>query len=511
MISNLTQEDINEYASSAQTISEPTGTDWTLGVLVGKTIPAKWWNWLFRAVTKRIQEARADANNMLTELKNTVIDAGLTPDSTDNTQLAQAANILSVRGIDTYVQEKKKGFFSNWTVEDCTGIPAFDSDDVITIEELKPIPLSDNRAFYMRIHQHVSDPVSDNYLHFTSTDLVNWHQITAPQGAELQSVDIVYFKDRYYFLYSVKDVHNAQLYYSDDAASWYFLRSFAEYGALGLRVVANILWMISASEQTYTNVNYYSYRTADGVNWVNASTVFRNTANTEDSVGEVTAFQGSYILGNKITTDGLTWAAIVTDWGNSAYSKVIITGEGTAIIQFNETGGDWYTLPSPSGVPVRRLGSWVFKMMGPDNHILAKDTSDGYAGITDDGLTFTKLSILYPASPLTEFFRCESYYFIGNYRSQDLETWDELTLPLGATIVQYAGIGYYIIAGNYFSSDFGINWTQGMAAGLAFCAVPVYISDTATCMTVIARDGMILRCMTFNGINRVIGTTLYLK
>ena len=511
MLNNLTQEDINEYAPSAQTISEPTGADWSQGVQVGKTIPAKWWNWLFRAITKRIQEARTDSANMLAELKNTVIDAGLTPDPTDNTQLAQAANALSVRGVDTYVQEKKKGFFSSWTTESCTGIPTFSSNDTVTIEELKPIPLSDNKAFYLRLHQHTSDPVGDNYLHYTSTDLVNWHEITAPQGAALQSVDIIYFKDRYYFLYSVKDVHNAQLYYSDDAASWYYSRSFSEYGALGLRVAANVLWMVSASSQTYANVSYHSFRTADGVSWTDAGTVFRNLGTTEDAVGEVASFQGSYILGNKITTDGLTWSVIITDWSNSAYSKVVVTGSGAAIIQFNETGGNWYTLSSPAGTPVQRLGTWVLEKMGPENRILVKDTSDGYAGLTMDGVTFTKLSILYPTDPLAEFFRCADYYIIGAYRSQDLDTWEAITLPLGVTTVQYSGVGYYIIAGNYFSSDCGINWTQGMASGIAFCAVPVYISDTATCMTVTVRDGVALRCMTFNGVNRVIGTTLYLK
>ena len=511
MINQLSQEDISEYATSALTIDEPRGTDYTQGVQVGKTIPAKWWNWLFKAATKRIHQAKDDASNMFAELKNTVTDAGLTPDPTDNTQLAQAASVLAVRGVDTYVQEKKKGYFSNWTTEGCTGLPTFSGSDTVTIEEIKPIPNSENRAFYMCLKQHTTDPVGDNYLHFTSTDMKNWHEITAPNGAELQSADIIYFKGRYFFLYSVKDVFNAQLYYSDDAASWYFSRSFSEYGALGLRIAANVLWMVSASSQTYSDVGYNSYRTTDGVSWSSAGTIFRNTGTTVDKVGEVVSFQGDYILGNKITTDGLSWSVVITDWANSAYSNAIITESGAVVLQFNEVEGAWYTIADPLSSPVKRLGSWILGFMGPEGKILAKDSADDYAGITTDGVTFTKFTIQYPSDPNAEFFRCGPYYILGAYKSTDLTTWEAITMPVGTTVPLYSGVGYYIIAGNYFSSDFGVGWTQGMAAGQAFCAVPTYISDTATCMAVTVRDNVVLRCMTFNGINRVIGTTLYLK
>ena len=511
MIDELSQESITEYGSNAQTISEPTGTDYSQGVQVGKTIPAKWWNWLFRAVTKRAEQARADANNMLAELKNTVTDAGLTPDPTDNTQLAQAANLLSVRGVDTYVQDKKRGFFSNWTSETCTGFQQFSDDDIVTIETIKPIRNSGNRAFYLCLKQHTSDPVADYYWHYTSTDLVNWHEIAAPAGAKLQTADIIYFKDRYYFLYSVEDVHNAQLYYSDDAASWYFARSFTEYGALGLRVAANVLWMISASSQTYADINYYSYKTADGASWTNAGVVFRNTGNTVDAVSEVVPYLGTYILGNKITSDGNTWSQLVADWSNSAYARVFVNTTGVAVLQFNDDENAWYTMATPQSAPVQRLGTWSLKMLGPENYILAKDTADNYAGITTDGVTFTKLSILYPTEAGAEFFRSGDYYFIGNNRSDDLDTWETVTLPVGATVLQYSTVGFYIIAGNFFSTDFGDNWVQGTAAGSPFCAVPDYVSDTATCMVIVVRDNIVLRRMTFNGVNRVIGTTLYLK
>ena len=115
MIPSLSQEELTQYASSAQTIQEPTGTDYSKGVSVGRTIPAKWWNWLFSNATKRIVQSRNDANNMLTELKNVVTDAGLTPSGSDNTQLTQAVEAKADKQIDDYVAYTKAlvGYWNN--------------------------------------------------------------------------------------------------------------------------------------------------------------------------------------------------------------------------------------------------------------------------------------------------------------------------------------------------------------------------------------------------------------
>ena len=90
MIPSLSQETITEYASEAQTIQEPTGTDYTQGVRVGRTIPAKWWNWLFRGTTRRLTQAKTDAQNMLTEMQNVVTDAGIALDSSDSHQMSKS-------------------------------------------------------------------------------------------------------------------------------------------------------------------------------------------------------------------------------------------------------------------------------------------------------------------------------------------------------------------------------------------------------------------------------------
>lgn len=113
MITQLTQENITEYASEAQTIQEPTGTDYTQGVRVGKTIPAKWWNWLFKGATRRLGQSRADAQSMLTELQNAVTDAGIALDASDSHQLSKAVLADAYAQVDKYVEDKK-AFMRTW-------------------------------------------------------------------------------------------------------------------------------------------------------------------------------------------------------------------------------------------------------------------------------------------------------------------------------------------------------------------------------------------------------------
>lgn len=510
MIDELSQETMNQYATDATAIDEPLGTNWTQGVQVGRTIPAKWWNWLFSAVTKRINQAKTDTNKILTELKNTVTGAGITIDPTDNTQLAQAVNVEGQNGVVQYINDKK-GFFSKWTVETLQGIRTFNESDTVTMERLEVVPGSDGSGFYMQLKQHTADPVADYWWHYFSPDLLHWYEITAPQGADVQTAEVRYFKGYYYFLFSVKDVHSAQLWRSSDLASWVYVTSFNEYGTLALREAKEILWMVSAAYQTYSDVGYHSYSSSDGAVWTDAGAIFRNSVDVADKVSETTSFGSSVILGNKITADGLTWSAIITDWANSAFSNVFINTLGEAVIQFNATEGAWYVLDAPAGTPTKYTGNWVLKL-SCEGHILAENSSSNLAGITDSGVDFTAYDFTFPAAADTQFFKCDTQYIFGKKISDDLSTWTDMVLPEGVTASPaYSGIGFFIIAGNYFSNDNGATWRQGEAAGLAFCAVPLYIDDIATCMTAKFTNGVGSRYMTFNGVNRVIGTTLYLK
>ena len=67
---NNTIEDIKEYAKDSQTKQEPTEQNYAEGVKVGWTLPAKWWNWLMNAFTKRFRETKATVDSMYEELSN---------------------------------------------------------------------------------------------------------------------------------------------------------------------------------------------------------------------------------------------------------------------------------------------------------------------------------------------------------------------------------------------------------------------------------------------------------
>ena len=70
---NNTIEDIKEYAKDSQTSEEPTEQNYAEGVKVGWTLPAKWWNWLMNAFTKRFRETKATVDSMYEELSNLML------------------------------------------------------------------------------------------------------------------------------------------------------------------------------------------------------------------------------------------------------------------------------------------------------------------------------------------------------------------------------------------------------------------------------------------------------
>ena len=77
-----TIENITEYAKNATVIEEP--AEYSTGVKVGWTAPAKWWNWLMNAFSKRLGETYETVKSIHEEIKNAV---GGTLDENSNTQL----------------------------------------------------------------------------------------------------------------------------------------------------------------------------------------------------------------------------------------------------------------------------------------------------------------------------------------------------------------------------------------------------------------------------------------
>ena len=214
MIPSLSQETITEYASEAQTIQEPTGTDYSQGVRVGKTIPAKWWNWLFRGTTRRLSQAKTDAQNMLTELQNVVTDAGITLSAGDSGQLSKAVVKDASTQINAYVAQKQ-GFMAFWGSRSMP-VPLADYNNVVLMTQC-------NGLFII-----MAKDSGHKVCVAVSTDMKSWRIVveTTYTGTLYGGVcDCRYYNNAFYLVCAIgADVsspnENISVYKSTDSLSW---------------------------------------------------------------------------------------------------------------------------------------------------------------------------------------------------------------------------------------------------------------------------------------------------
>ena len=99
-------ESITEYANNALTIQQPQGADYSQGVSVGRTIPAKWWNWLFRKATKLIMQVKADTESSAKDLQALVTYNGGQLNALSRIQVAEALRVAATNSIKTYMQRR---------------------------------------------------------------------------------------------------------------------------------------------------------------------------------------------------------------------------------------------------------------------------------------------------------------------------------------------------------------------------------------------------------------------
>ncbi len=197
MIPSLSQETITEYASEAQTIQEPAGTDYTQGVRVGKTVPAKWWNWLFRGTTRRLGQAKTDAQNMLTEMQNVVTDAGITLSASDSHQMSKSVVKDADTQIDKYVEDKKN-FLTRWYP-----ITRTIGDSTIVDDTLQQLDSKHMVALFEGANNTYHICVSTNGVDWTTVSSLTGHSGYANRGGFL---GVVFFNNAYYVL--VSEMHS---------------------------------------------------------------------------------------------------------------------------------------------------------------------------------------------------------------------------------------------------------------------------------------------------------------
>ena len=170
----ILEQDINVYATEAFTIQKPAGDNYTVGVEVGKTIPAKWWNWLFNAATSRLRQARSDFTAIHKELTNTITEAGIVPSSEDNTQLLKAVETVADERINDYIQDNViNRFKAKQVIHETISCPGIQGDTFGVTDILS-----------IGITEHIVCAViyKTGYIYIVvSTDIKNWqvvHTIT---------------------------------------------------------------------------------------------------------------------------------------------------------------------------------------------------------------------------------------------------------------------------------------------------------------------------------------------
>lgn len=103
----VTQDNIDIFSSDSAGVKEqPSNPYYQNGVEVGYTAPGKWWNWLWNKITSFLSASKADRVSMLTELKNVLVSASITPASTENGQLAKAVDTVCYNATEAYDNEE---------------------------------------------------------------------------------------------------------------------------------------------------------------------------------------------------------------------------------------------------------------------------------------------------------------------------------------------------------------------------------------------------------------------
>lgn len=520
MITQLTQEAIAEYASDAQTIDEPVGVDYSQGVKVGRTVPAKWWNWLFSAVTKRAGQSKSDAQNMLTELQNVVTDAGMALNPNDSTQLSQAIGAKTSTQITDYVDDKR-GLCTDWVLN-----PDYPTNPSGYLSNNKFV----DGCYVRSTYQNDSSGGIRNWSFQTSPDMRNW----GPQNSLGFSVGIDYkysvvkFRDKYFLLAQIttspssQQYLHARLYSSDDALNWTLLDSWQLYDNLGKSHSYGVLFttetrigVVAMEQRTSgsTSSDITLRTSVDGTTF-NKVVLSGDTANyyggakLAANVAKGYDYTDGFILGNCTVSNAnvvtrlfnIGFSARPASWapGLVVYklaSNVFVFADNTYDAPIGMAGTKWHTAPVTGNAPVvtERTGqacrAWM-SLMNNTYIFRQLDDSTQYLQYSTDGVTFTDLGV-----PASSIYELDGVFYAAQYKSTDLTHWTEMEHSVNG-VVPEIGI---LTGGLYVSKDAGVSWDT---SNLSISGDGIFKAGD-----VFAYNNY----LTFSLINRVIGHTLYLR
>lgn len=126
-----TTKDIDVYSKESTVIERP--ESYNIGVKVGWTAPAKWWNWLFNACTMRLKELFNTTTSIHNEIKNAV---GGTLDPKSDTQLKDKLEQMKKDLTDMTAQVSANLAALEATKAKPNGIASLDPDGRIPYSQL---------------------------------------------------------------------------------------------------------------------------------------------------------------------------------------------------------------------------------------------------------------------------------------------------------------------------------------------------------------------------------------
>lgn len=531
MITQLSQDSVAEYASDAQTIDEPLGTDYSQGVRVGRTIPAKWWNWLFSAVTKRAGQSKSDAQNMLTELQNVVTDAGIPLDASDNTQLSQAIDAKTEAQITDYV-DKKRRFISLWYKINTTGLLPVPTGGNNWHWSLEPQKLDD---FYWSAHTTYGLSSGNVYSKVNrvafSKDLTTWRlfdpsTVVAALGSSVNfSAGVVKFQGYYYMIISsVGSGSGSYSYYailkSEDTETWEEVVQYQNVISTVDDTVGSCIFIIGST--LYCFGGSRMYYTSDGDTWNYTGTAgftaayntVRNCVCTPITFGTKTVVGGVYV-------EGTTLTKIDSSSANKGYltDAVYKLKQGNLV---NATRK--YTLDNSLNVTAF-TAEQVMKTVKDKQYLIIRKTIS-QCSFSEDGITFTDMpvtpEIFYPMCELNgKFFFSAPSGTYKIYVSTDLINWtDTGNVAVNNIAISSLAVANALVSDTKYSLDEGVNWLQAKDnEGNNFCGKSIFdiVGNnfyTLTYPYVPSGSGYVQITQAYfsiNAVNHVVGHTLYLQ
>ena len=126
-----TTKDMDVYSNDSTVIERP--ESYNIGVKVGWTAPAKWWNWLFKNVTERLKDIFVTTTSIHNEIKNAV---GGTLDPESDTQLKDKLEQMKKELADMTAQVSANLTALEATKAKPNGLASLDPDGRIPYSQL---------------------------------------------------------------------------------------------------------------------------------------------------------------------------------------------------------------------------------------------------------------------------------------------------------------------------------------------------------------------------------------